>query len=62
MKTFIALVFALTLSAMATGTANAADKLYHVVSFKFKATAGPDEVKRVEEAFKALDDSPGGSN
>src|SRR5688572_23556340 len=29
-------------------------KLLHVVSFKFKDTAGADKVKEVEEAFRGL--------
>jgi len=35
-------------------TAQAADKLNHVVSFKFKSTATPEDIKKVEEAFQAL--------
>src|SRR5947209_18868738 len=34
--------------------ANAADKLQHVVSFKFKAAAAPADIKKVETAFEAL--------
>lgn len=37
-----------------TGTASAAGKVHHVVCFKFKSTATPDDVKRVESAFAAL--------
>lgn len=33
---------------------NAAEKLQHVVSFKFKSTASPDEVKKIEAAFQDL--------
>ena len=35
-------------------TTRAADKLNHVVSFKFKPTASAEEIKKVEEAFEAL--------
>jgi len=34
--------------------ANAAGKLIHVVAFKFKTTASPEEIKKVEEAFQQL--------
>ena len=34
--------------------ANAADKLQHVVSFKFKSTAAPDDIRKIETAFRAL--------
>ena len=34
--------------------ASAADKLQHVVSVKFKSTSAPEEVKKVEDGFKAL--------
>jgi len=34
--------------------ASAADKLNHVVCFKFKTTAAPADIKKVEEAFQAL--------
>src|SRR6266704_212151 len=37
-----------------TMNANAADKLQHVVSFKFKAAAAPGDIKKVEAAFEAL--------
>jgi len=33
---------------------NAAEKLHHVVGFKFKSTASPHEIKKVEDAFRAL--------
>jgi hypothetical protein len=35
-------------------SANAADKLQHVVCFKFKTTATAQDIKQVEEAFQAL--------
>lgn len=46
----LAVVFTLLMN-----TANAADAPYrHVVLFKFKDTATPEQVKTVEAAFKAL--------
>jgi hypothetical protein len=35
-------------------SAHAADKLQHVVCFKFKTTASAQDIKKVEEAFQAL--------
>ena len=35
-------------------SAHAADKLQHVVCFKFKTTATAQDIKQVEEAFQAL--------
>ena len=35
-------------------SANAADKLQHVVCFKFKAAATAQDIKQVEGAFQAL--------
>ncbi len=37
-----------------TVSAVAAEKIRHVVSFKFKSTAKPEEIKRVETNFAAL--------
>ena len=37
-----------------TASAVAADKLQHVVSFKFKSTASPEDIKKVETAFGDL--------
>lgn len=34
--------------------ATAAEKLQHVVSFKFKSSASTEDIKKVEEAFGAL--------
>src|SRR5437016_8638136 len=51
MKKIIALISALILLAM---NASAADKLQHVVTFKFKSTAAPDDIKKVEEGFRGL--------
>jgi hypothetical protein len=53
MKTFVAILFAVIVSAMITN-ASAADKLQHVVCFKFKSTATAEDIKKVEEAFQAL--------
>ena len=35
-------------------SASAAEKLQHVVCFKFKTTASAEDIKKVEEAFQAL--------
>ena len=51
MKKLIALIPVLVLLAM---NASAAEKLQHVVCFKFKSTAAPEEIKKVETAFGAL--------
>jgi len=53
MKTLVALLLTLLISGTLM-TAQAADKLNHVVSFKFKSTATPEDIKKVEEAFQAL--------
>ena len=53
MKTFAALICTLLVSGIIMN-AHAADKLQHVVSFKFKTTAAPPDIKKVEEAFQAL--------
>jgi len=53
MKTLVALLLTLLISGSLM-TAQAADKLNHVVSFKFKSTATPEDIKKVEEAFQAL--------
>ena len=55
MKTILALLCALLALGM-TGTANAAAKVHHVVCLKFKSTASPQDIKKVEEAFAALQD------
>ena len=52
MMKHLTLLLALTLI-MATN-ALAAGKLNHVVSFKFKSTAAPADIKKVESAFEAL--------
>jgi len=52
MKT-IAIVCALLVSGLVM-TANAAERLHHVVCFKFKSTATADEIKKVETAFQGL--------
>ena len=53
MKTFAAILSAILVSGMLV-SANAADKLQHVVCFKFKATASAEDIKQVEVAFQAL--------
>ena len=51
MKKLITLSPVLILLAM---NANAAEKLQHVVSFKFKSSASSEDIKKVEDAFRAL--------
>jgi hypothetical protein len=53
MKAFAVIVSAILVSGMMM-SANAADKLQHVVCFKFKTTATAQDIKKVEEAFQAL--------
>ena len=53
MKTFAAILSVILVSGMLV-SAKAADKLQHVVCFKFKATASTEDIKKVEEAFQAL--------
>ena len=53
MKTILALLLSFIVLG-ATGTANAAGKVHHVVCFKFKSTATSDDIKKVEQAFGAL--------
>src|SRR6187401_267575 len=51
MKTLLPLTLLLLFVTM---TAPAAEKLQHVVSFKFKAAASADDIKKVENAFQDL--------
>lgn len=60
MKIF-SLILALFVTASLTASAAEASaakpkgsKLYHVVAFKFKDTASKDDIKKVEDAFRAL--------
>jgi hypothetical protein len=53
MKTLAVLISTLLVSGIIMN-ASAADKLQHVVCFKFKTTAAPADIKKVEEAFQAL--------
>lgn len=53
MKIILALLCAILVSGMVTN-ANAAGKLQHVVCFKFKSTATPQDIGKVEQAFQAL--------
>ena len=53
MKTLTTILSACFLAAMISST-NAAEKLQHVVSFKFKTTATAPEIKKVEKAFQGL--------
>lgn len=43
-----------SLSAFAADAPAKPEKIRHVVAFKFKDTATPDEIKKVENAFRAL--------
>jgi hypothetical protein len=53
MKTFAAILSAILVSGMLV-SAQAADKLQHVVCFKFKPAATAQDIRKVEEAFQAL--------
>jgi hypothetical protein len=53
MNKLIAILSACFVAAMIT-SAGAAEKLQHVVCFKFKPTATAQDIQKVEEAFKAL--------
>ena len=55
MKILLTVLFALFTAGFAS-SAQAAGKVHHVVCFKFKSTASADEIKKVEEAFRALQD------
>ena len=57
MKTFFALtalIIAMTFNATAAEKPAGATKLYHVVSFKFKAEAGKEKIAEVVSAFRDL--------
>ena len=53
MKTFVAILSVLVVSALITN-ASAAEKLQHVVCFKFKTAVTAQDLKKVETAFRAL--------
>src|SRR5882724_2856239 len=53
MKILAILFCALLVAGMATG-AETQGKLHHVVCFKFKSSATPQDIQKVEEAFKQL--------
>jgi hypothetical protein len=55
MKTLLAILLTFLVAGFATN-AHAAAKVHHVVCFKFKSTASPGDIKKVEEAFRALQD------
>ena len=62
MKTIAALIAGFLLLGLA-GSAQAAGKVHHVVCFKFKSTATPQDIKQVTQAFSALQDKiPGIEN
>ncbi len=57
MKTFLhlaAILVAMTLSTVAADKPSASKKLYHVVSFKFKADAKKEQIDGVVTAFRDL--------
>jgi hypothetical protein len=53
MKILLVLFCALFVAGAVTG-AETAGKLKHVVCFKFKSTAKPEDIQKVEEAFQQL--------
>ena len=53
MKLLAALLSAFLVVGFAAN-ASAAGKLMHVVAFKFKSTASPEDIKKVETAFEQL--------
>jgi Stress responsive A/B Barrel Domain len=55
MKIFLAVLLGLLVAGLAP-SAHAAGKVHHVVCFKFKSSASADDIKKVEEAFRALAD------
>ncbi len=52
MKTLVSILCALVVSGVVA--AQAAERLHHVVCFKFKSTATPEDIKKVETAFQGL--------
>jgi hypothetical protein len=50
----LAILFCALLLAGIVSAAESAGKLHHVVCFKFKSSATPQDIKKVEEAFKEL--------
>lgn len=52
MKTLVALFCALLIGGLAQ--ASGAERLQHVVAFKFKNSASKEDIKKVEDAFRAL--------
>jgi len=53
MKSFALCLAAILILGLAA-SADAAEKLQHVVCFKFKSSAAPADLKKVEEAFVAM--------
>ena len=60
MKTFAAVISMVLVSGLMLN-ASAADKLQHVVCFKFKPTATAQDIGKVEEAFSSIvaENTPG---
>jgi hypothetical protein len=53
MKILTAILCAAVLAGV-TASATTTEKIQHVVTFKFKSTAKPDDIKKVETAFAGL--------
>jgi quinol monooxygenase YgiN len=53
-RIILIIVTCLTVSVIISANNNEIKMLRHVVLFKFKETATPEQVKQVEDAFKAL--------
>ncbi len=51
---YFSFLFLIVLGLGLVTPASAAGKVHHVVCFKFKSTATPQDIKNVEEAFAAL--------
>jgi len=50
----VAIMLGIVLCAFAAGASDKKGPLRHVVAFKFKDTATPDQIKEIENAFRAL--------
>jgi hypothetical protein len=50
----VVMVLGVALCAVAADSTSGKGKLRHVVAFKFKDTATPDQIKEIETAFRAL--------
>jgi hypothetical protein len=50
----VGIAFSLAIACVAAEKSQGTGKLRHVVAFKFKETATPEDIKKVEKAFKDL--------